>query len=112
MLRLGSRAGIVRAAGYSQAGGVAVADSELPVIIVDEANTASPTRNGNGENTAKREAAPNALQLLVALTKQDRKVGVIPVASTPFHWVCKTLASTSLTPSSRTWFRRSKMRPC
>ena len=51
----------------------------LPVIVIDEANMAFPSGNGNGN--VKKEVAREALQALVALAKQNRKVSVILIAS-------------------------------
>ena len=63
-------------------GDAAVAGGQVPVIMIDEANLAFPTHGENGrENAAKREAASKALATLVALTKKERKVSVILIAS-------------------------------
>ena len=52
---------------------------KLPVIVIDEANMAFPSiSNGNGNG---KQEASDALQALVRLTKQNRKVSVILVAS-------------------------------
>ena len=60
----------------------AVAGGQVPVIMIDEANLAFPTNGENGsENAAKREAASKALATFVALTKEERKVSVILIAS-------------------------------
>ena len=63
-------------------GAAAVAGGQVPVIMIDEANLAFPTNGENGgENAAKREAASKALATFVALTKQERQLSVILIAS-------------------------------